>query len=96
MITKEQANKLAEMIRETPVESSSHVLWAVQYHLALFVWGLEKAETCLENLIISCNSSRADNLLVRFGLEGLESLPETLVELNFNNRIRIEESNDNP
>jgi len=83
MITKSEASSLAELVRTT---SSPHadtsILWAVKYHLALVLWGLETSNDFLNNLLNACNTMREDNIVKRIGLGRLEKLRgEPLVKL---------------
>ena len=74
MITKKEAAELAEMVRNTGPEAHAAILWAVKYHLALFLWGLETDSHCLEQILLACNTCRDDNIVTRIGLDRLEEM----------------------
>lgn len=73
-MTKEQYNKLADLVRTAPEEANASILWAVRYHVALFLWGIEPIEQTIDALIKACNTNRDDGIVARFGLEALEKL----------------------
>jgi len=73
-MTKEQYNKLADLVRTAPEEANTSILWAVRYHVALFLWGIEPVEQTIDALIKACNTNRDDGIVSRFGLETLEEL----------------------
>lgn len=73
-MTKEQLDKLAKIVRTTPDSSAPSVMWAVKHHLALFIWGIENAETTLNAILLACNSNREDGIVSVIGLDELEKL----------------------
>ena len=83
MITKPEANSLAELIRTTNnPDADTAILWAVKYHLALVLWGLESSNDLINNLLLACNTMREDNIVQRIGLKRLEELrAEPLVRM---------------
>ena len=95
MITKEEASKLAELVRTAPSESEQSILWAVRYHVALFFWGIQSAEQTLEALLLAANTGRPDHIVERIGLSRLQELRgNALVEIGYggNNFIRTDKS----
>ena len=70
-MNKAQLDSLAEMVRTTPPIADQAILWAVRHHLALFLYGIESAETCIEELLKACNTQREDGIVQRIGLEAL-------------------------
>ena len=83
MITKTEANSLAELVRTTDNSAAdTAILWAVKYHLALVLWGLESSNDLVNNLLLACNTMREDNIVQRIGLKRLEELrTEPLVKM---------------
>lgn len=84
MITKSEAATLAELVYTTDnPHADTAILWAVKYHLALVLWGLETGDSLVNNLLKACNTMREDNIIQRIGLERLEALrDEPLVKLS--------------
>lgn len=84
MITKSEAASLAELVRTTDnPHADTAILWAVKYHLALVLWGIENGNDLVNNLLKACNTMREDNIAQRIGLERLEALRnEPLVKLS--------------
>lgn len=84
MITKQEASSLAELVRKTDnPHADASILWAVKYHFALVLWGLESSNDFVNNLLRACNTMREDNIAQRIGLERLEELrSEPLIKLS--------------
>jgi hypothetical protein len=73
-MNKQQLQSLGDMVRTTPTAADPAILWAVRHHLALFLYGIDSAERCLEALIMACNTLRDDGIISRIGLDGLEAI----------------------
>jgi hypothetical protein len=82
-LTKQELDQLAQMLRQ-PAANHEAVLWAVSYHVPLFLWGIQSAAKTIEALVLAANQGRADNIVERIGVDRLEQFRgECLIDTSY-------------
>ena len=82
-LTREEADSLADMVRTIPTEANEAVLWAVKHHLALFLYGIERAPDTINAILTACSTHRDDGIVHRIGLDRLlENKDTKLLEID--------------
>lgn len=80
-ITKQEASKLAQTIRDDKTGSNMQsILWAVNYHLPLYLWGVETADQVLNALLIAATAGVEPNIVTMIGLDRLIKIGSPLIE----------------
>jgi hypothetical protein len=98
-LTRKEADSLAEMVRTIPTEAHDAVLWAVKHHVALFLYGIERAPQTIHAILTACSTHRDDGIVKRIGLERLLECKGTdFLEIegvySSDGRLRITEPGD--
>lgn len=82
-LTKQELDQLAQMLRQ-PVANQEAVLWAVSYHVPLFLWGIQSAAKTIEAVVLAANQGRTDNIVERIGIDRLEQFRgECLIDTSY-------------
>jgi len=70
LITKEELSKLAQAIRDEKSSTNAQsILWAIQYHLPLVLWNIEKPIDLVNALLIACFNGTEQSICNVLGLE---------------------------
>lgn len=70
LITKEELSKLAQTIRDEKSNGNiQSILWAVQYHLPLVLWNIERPIDLVNALLIACFNGTDKSICNVLGLE---------------------------
>lgn len=73
MITKEEADKLARLIRENTLigntANNEAILWAVNYHLPLVLWRIERPIDLINALVIAAFTATNPSICGALGLD---------------------------
>ncbi len=99
MITQAEANKLADLIRQNTKNFSdgshtSHsIMWAVNYHLPLVLWGIEKPIDLVNALVIAAFTGTDPSICGALGLDRSLEIGSPLFEKDYSGELRIDRDN---
>lgn len=88
MIKQTEANKLADLIRQNTKDFSdgshtSHsIMWAVNYHLPLVLWGIERPIDLVNALVIAAFTGTDPSICGTLGLDRSLEIGTPLLQVN--------------